>query len=114
MSWAFWVEPPIGIEPMTYALREAWDPAPGPLPAQTAARASLDAPSAQCAPGFQSTTRSTAYQPRHACVPTYRKRRGLRHGTLLVQPRSFKIQEVSGSIMISRLIIRECDQHAGI
>src|SRR5262249_1196351 len=29
-------EPPIGIEPMTYALREARHPAPGTLPAQIA------------------------------------------------------------------------------
>src|SRR5262249_34998768 len=107
-------EPPIGIEPMTHALREAWDPAPGPLPAQTAALASLDAPSAQRASGSRSTTRSTACQSRHACVPTYRKRRGRRRATLLVQPRSSKIQEVSGSIVLSRLVIRERDQHVGI
>src|SRR5215831_20204800 len=36
-SWAFSVEPPIGIEPMTYALREARHAAPGALPAQMAA-----------------------------------------------------------------------------
>jgi hypothetical protein len=34
----FRVEPPIGIEPMTYALREARSPAPAALPAQTARR----------------------------------------------------------------------------
>jgi hypothetical protein len=36
-SWAFWLEPPIGIEPMTYALREAREHAPATLPAQTSA-----------------------------------------------------------------------------
>ena len=38
-SWDFVVEPPIGIEPMTYALREARHTAPRELSAQTAARA---------------------------------------------------------------------------
>jgi len=33
-NWAFGVEPPIGIEPMTYALREARLRAPAALPAQ--------------------------------------------------------------------------------
>src|SRR5215472_864088 len=32
-SWSFSVEPPIGIEPMTYALREARLPAPSAQPA---------------------------------------------------------------------------------
>jgi len=42
-SWAFVVEPPIGIEPMTYALREACDHTIQPLPAQTARRIALHA-----------------------------------------------------------------------
>jgi len=36
-SWAFWVEPPIGIEPMTYALREAREGALRALAALTVA-----------------------------------------------------------------------------
>jgi hypothetical protein len=43
-------EPPIGIEPMTYALREARPSALGVLPALMAAHASRNAPSAQGAP----------------------------------------------------------------
>jgi hypothetical protein len=43
-TWAFWVEPPIGIEPMTYALREAREHAAGALPAQTARRTAPEAP----------------------------------------------------------------------
>ena len=42
-SWAFSVEPPIGIEPMTYALREAREYAAQPLPAQTTWRITLEA-----------------------------------------------------------------------
>src|SRR5215469_7246743 len=62
-SWAFtweppW-EPPWGIEPQTYALREARDVAPGPLPAQIAAHAAQNAPGARRAQGFRSTVRST-------------------------------------------------------
>jgi hypothetical protein len=49
-SWAFVVEPPIGIEPMTYALREARHAAPGALPAQIASHAPRNAPVAQHAP----------------------------------------------------------------
>jgi hypothetical protein len=41
--WAFELEPPIGIEPMTYALREAREYAAQPLPAQTARRIALHA-----------------------------------------------------------------------
>ena len=37
------MEPPIGIEPMTYALREAREYAAQPLPAQTAQRIALHA-----------------------------------------------------------------------
>jgi hypothetical protein len=55
------VEPPIGIEPMTYALREARDTAPGTLPAQIAALASRNALSAQSAPASRSTARSTTW-----------------------------------------------------
>jgi len=54
-SWDFMVEPPIGIEPMTYALREARRAAPGALPAQMTARTSQNAPSAQDAPDSRST-----------------------------------------------------------
>jgi hypothetical protein len=54
------VEPPIGIEPMTYALREARQAAPEVLPAQMAALASRNAPRAQDVPDSRSTTRSTA------------------------------------------------------
>ena len=46
LSW----EPPIGIEPMTYALREAREYAAAPLPAQTARRT---APEALIALGFR-------------------------------------------------------------
>jgi len=59
-SWAFAAEPPWGIEPQTYALREARHSVPGTLPAQIAAHASPNAPSAQDAPDSRSTTRSTA------------------------------------------------------
>jgi len=59
-SWAFVAEPPWGIEPQTYALREAWQSAPGSLPAQIAAHASRNAPGAQNVPDSRSTTRSTA------------------------------------------------------
>ena len=59
-SWAFSVEPPIGIEPMTYALREARPAALYALPAQMARLTSLNAPSAQDVPDSRSTTRSTA------------------------------------------------------
>src|SRR5450755_2067366 len=38
-----YAEPPIGIEPMTYALREACSRAPQPLPAQTARRIAREA-----------------------------------------------------------------------
>jgi hypothetical protein len=40
-------EPPWGIEPQTYALREARDNVPGPLPAPIAARLPRNALSAQ-------------------------------------------------------------------
>src|SRR5215813_203868 len=53
------LEPPIGIEPMIYALREARHVAPGTLPAQMASRTSQNAPCAQNAPDPRSTTRST-------------------------------------------------------
>jgi hypothetical protein len=49
-SWYFVVEPPIGIEPMTYALREARNTVPRPLPAQIASHAPRNAPRAQHAP----------------------------------------------------------------
>jgi hypothetical protein len=45
-SWAFVAQPPIGIEPMTYALREAREHAPAAPPAQTSA---LTAQIARCA-----------------------------------------------------------------
>src|SRR5262249_26236990 len=59
------LEPPIGIEPMIYALREARHVAPRTLPAQMASRPSQHGPCAQndtCAqkaPAPRSTTRST-------------------------------------------------------
>jgi integrase-like protein len=108
------LEPPIGIEPMTYALREARQTAPGSLPAQTAAHPPLNAPGAQCAPGSRSTTRSTARQPRRACVPTYRKRRGRRRDDLACSAEKFQDPRGFGSIVLSRLVTRECDQHVGI
>jgi hypothetical protein len=42
-----YTEPPIGIEPMTYALREAREYATGPLPARTARRTAPEALVAQ-------------------------------------------------------------------
>jgi hypothetical protein len=48
-SWAFVVEPPWGIEPQTYALREARQAALDALPAQIAALASRNALCAQSA-----------------------------------------------------------------
>jgi site-specific recombinase XerD len=59
-SWAFTWEPPWGIEPQTYALREARHPAPGPLPAPIAACLPRNAHGAQGARGCRSMTRSTA------------------------------------------------------
>jgi len=49
-SWAFVVEPPWGIEPQTYALREARQAVLGTLPAQIAALASRNALGAQHVP----------------------------------------------------------------
>src|SRR5256885_17069648 len=49
-SWAFVVEPPWGIEPQTYALREARYTVLGSLPALIAALRSLNALRAQCVP----------------------------------------------------------------
>jgi len=53
-------EPPIGIEPMTYALRAARCTALGALPAQTAAHAFRNALSAHRERGSRSTIRSTS------------------------------------------------------
>jgi hypothetical protein len=53
------LEPPWGIEPQTYALREARHAAPGALPAQIAAHGPRNAPGAQSADDSRSTTRST-------------------------------------------------------
>jgi hypothetical protein len=53
-------EPPPGIEPGTYALREAREIVSGTLPALIAAHLSRNAPSAQRANASRSTTRSTA------------------------------------------------------
>jgi hypothetical protein len=59
-KWAFCVEPPIGIEPMTYALREARDTVLSPLPALMAAHAPPNAHNAQRAriPGPRSGPQS--------------------------------------------------------
>jgi hypothetical protein len=59
-SGAATVELPTGFEPVTYALREARDTAPGPLPAPIAERLPRNAPSAQRARGSRATTRATA------------------------------------------------------
>ena len=59
-SWAFVVEPPWGIEPQTYALREARETVPSMLPALIAAYPSRNALSARLARGSRSTIRSTA------------------------------------------------------
>src|SRR6266576_5773263 len=56
-------EPPWGIEPQTYALREARYTVLGVLPALTAAHASLNALNAQSSSDSRSKTRSTARQP---------------------------------------------------
>src|SRR5215469_3644725 len=58
-SWAFVAEPPWGIEPQTYALREARDYAPGPPPALIAAHLPRNALSAGRARGSRSTIRPT-------------------------------------------------------
>ena len=58
-SWAFPAEPPWGIEPQTYALREARGTAPGAPPAPIAPLASRNALNAQGAPDSRSTIRST-------------------------------------------------------
>jgi hypothetical protein len=55
------LEPPIGIEPMTYALREARHADLGALPAQIAALVARNAPNAQGAWDCRSTIRSTAW-----------------------------------------------------
>ena len=60
-SWAFWVvEPPIGIEPMTYALREARLPAPSARPALMHRLGRSGCPECPESTGIRSTTRSTA------------------------------------------------------
>jgi hypothetical protein len=53
-------EPPWGIEPQTYALREVWHTVLGTLPALIAALAPRDALSAQSSTDCRSTIRSTA------------------------------------------------------
>ena len=60
---AFEVEPPIGIEPMTYALREACARAAMPLPAQTARQM---APEALIPPELYSVS---SHDPFHAATP---------------------------------------------
>ena len=58
------VEPPIGIEPMTYALREAREHAAGALPAQTARRTAPEAPIALnfCGYPFHAPFHATSLQ----------------------------------------------------
>ena len=61
-EWVIWGhtgEPPPGIEPGTYALREARNTALSALPALIAAHASRNAPGAQRAPDSRATSRAT-------------------------------------------------------
>jgi hypothetical protein len=58
-NWTFAAEPPWGIEPQAYALREARGTAPGAPPALIAALASRNALNAQSPTDSRSTTRST-------------------------------------------------------
>jgi hypothetical protein len=62
------LEPPIGIEPMTYALREAWPGALGALPAPIARIIALTAPTTVGLSGTRSTNRSTAAAPADSMV----------------------------------------------
>jgi hypothetical protein len=59
-SWVFVVEPPWGIGPQTYALREARETVPSMLPAPIAAHPSPNALSARLSRGSRSTIRPTA------------------------------------------------------
>jgi hypothetical protein len=63
MVAGFWAEPPIGIEPMTYALREARYGALHPLPAP------MPHASATTAPGTVGLRGRPFHDPFHALHP---------------------------------------------
>ena len=62
ITWEPPGEPPWGIEPQTYALREARETVPGALPALIAAHLPRNALNTRRARGPRSMTRSTAGQ----------------------------------------------------
>jgi hypothetical protein len=62
-SWAFWVAPPIGIEPMTYALREARNTAPETTTCTDRLTCAPECSRRTACSRFRATTRATACQP---------------------------------------------------